>query len=154
MDLFDWMKHSLVGLAVRDHLWVYPALLVIHAVGLAFAVGVNLAIALRVFGVAPGLPVQPFARFLPILYVAFALNAISGIGLVFNDPSKWLVDPVFYLKLTFLLLAMVVLQLLNRRVLRGPAMLTAGSRALAAASLFLWTGAIVTGRLMGYTFFR
>jgi hypothetical protein len=154
MTLFDWMETSLLGSAVRDHLWVYPALLVLHAVGLAFAVGVNLAIALRVFGVATALPVQPFARFLPALYVAFAVNAVSGIGLVFNNPSKWLVDPVFYTKLVLLALAMVALQLLNRRVLRVPGELTTGSRALAAASLLLWTGALATGRLMGYSFFR
>jgi hypothetical protein len=154
MDLFDWMETSLVGAAVRDHLWVYPTLLVLHAVGLAFAVGVNLAIALRVFGVAQALPVQPFARFLPALYVAFAVNAVSGIGLVFNNPSRWLVDPVFYTKLALLALAMVALQLLNRRVLRAPDALNAGSRALAATSMLLWAGALATGRLMGYTFFR
>jgi hypothetical protein len=154
MTLFDWMETSLVGSAVRDHLWVYPALLVMHAVGLAFAVGVNLAIALRVFGVAAALPVQPFARFLPALYLAFAVNAVSGIGLVFNNPSKWLADPVFYTKLLLLVLAMVALQVLNRRVLRAPEAVNAGSRTLAATSMLLWAGALVTGRLMGYTFFR
>jgi hypothetical protein len=154
MSVFDWMETSLLGSAVRDHLWVYPMLLVLHAVGLAFTVGVNLAIALRVFGVATALPVQPFARFLPALYAAFAVNAISGVGLVFNNPSKWLVDPVFYTKLVLLVLAMVALQLLNRRVLRAPGALNAGSRTLAATSMLLWTGALVTGRLMGYTFFR
>jgi len=154
MDVFDWMERSLLGVAVRDHLWVYPTLLVMHAVGLAFTVGVNLAIALRVFGVAAALPVQPFARFLPALYLAFAVNAVSGVGLVFNSPSKWLVDPIFYTKLVLLALAMVALQLLNRRVLRAPGALNAGSRTLAAASMLLWAGALVTGRLMGYTFFR
>ena len=154
MSVFDWMETSLVGSAVRDHLWVYPTLLVLHAVGLAFTVGVNLAIALRVFGVARALPVQPFARFLPALYAAFALNAVSGVGLIFNNPSRWLVDPVFYTKLVLLALAMVALQLLNRRVLRAPGVLNAGSRTLAVASMLLWTGALVTGRLMGYTFFR
>ena len=154
MDTFDWMERSLLGVAVRDHLWVYPTLLVLHAVGLAFTVGVNMAIALRVFGVAPALPVQPFARFLPALYAAFAVNAVSGVLLVFNDPSKWLVDPVFYTKLVLLVLAMVTLQLLNRRVLRAPGSLTPGSRALAATSMAFWGGALVTGRLMGYTFFR
>jgi hypothetical protein len=64
------------------------------------------------------------------------------------------VDPVFYTKLVLLALAMVSLQLLNRRVLRAPGLLNAGSRALAAVSMLLWTGALVTGRLMGYTFFR
>jgi hypothetical protein len=154
MTLFDWLETSLLGSAVRDHLWVYPTLLVLHAVGLAFTVGVNLAIALRVFGVAGALPVQPFARFLPALYAAFAVNAVSGVGLIFNNPAKWLVDPVFYTKLLLLALAMVTLQLLNRRVLRAPGVLNAGSRALAAVSMLLWAGALVTGRLMGYTFFR
>ena len=154
MTLFDWMETSLLGSAVRDHLWVYPTLLVLHAVGLAFTVGINLAIALRVFGVAAALPVQPLARFLPVLYAAFAVNAVSGVGLVFNSPSKWLVDPVFYTKLVLLALAMVALQLLNRRVLRTPGAMTARSRTLAATSLLLWAGALVTGRLMGYTFFR
>ena len=46
------LEQSTIGTIVRESLWAYPTLLVLHALGLAFVVGVNAAIDLRVLGVA------------------------------------------------------------------------------------------------------
>jgi hypothetical protein len=152
MSLVMLIDQSAVANFVRDNIWVYPFMLTLHAIGLAFAAGVSAAMALRILGVAPGLPLPAMARVQPLFYTALAVNAVSGIGLVLNNPAKWLVDPLFYTKLLLLLCALIDTQLLVRRVCRAATM--ANARALAIVSLVLWAGAITAGRLLAYPYFR
>jgi hypothetical protein len=92
-------------------------------------------------------------RLQPLFYTALTVNAISGVGLVLNNPAKWLVDPLFYAKLTLLLFALLDTQLLVRRAFAAAATM-AHARTLAIVSLVLWAGAITAGRLLAYPYFR
>ena len=153
MSIVTAIDQSAVATFVRDTIWVYPLMLTLHAVGLAFAAGVSVTINLRVLGVASALPLPAMRRLQPVFYVALAINAISGVGLVMNNPAKWLVDPLFYAKLTLLLFALLDTQLLVRRVCTAAATMT-NARALAVTSIVLWAGAITAGRLLAYPYFR
>ena len=153
MSIVSAIDHSAVANFVRDNIWVYPLMLTLHAIGLAFAAGVSVTINLRVLGVASALPLQAMRRLQPLFYLALAVNAISGVGLVLNNPAKWLVDPLFYAKLTLLLLALIDTQLLVRRACAAATTMTS-ARALAVVSLVLWAGAITAGRLLAYPYFR
>jgi hypothetical protein len=152
MSLVTAIDQSALASFVRDTIWVYPLMLTLHAVGLAFAAGVSAAMALRVLGVAPGLPLPAMTRVQPLFFTALAINAFSGVGLVLNNPAKWLVDPLFYVKLLLLLCALVDTQLLVSRVRHAATL--ANPRALAIVSLMLWAGAITAGRLLAYPYFR
>jgi len=152
MSIVTVIDQSALADFVRNTIWVYPLMLTLHAIGLAFAAGVSVAMDLRVLGVASALPLPAMRRLQPLFYVALAVNAISGVGLVLNNPAKWLVDPLFYAKLTLLLLALIDTQVLVRRVCAAAAM--ANGRALAVGSLVLWAGAITAGRLLAYPYFR
>jgi hypothetical protein len=153
MSIVTAIDQSALASFVRDTIWVYPLMLTLHAIGLAFAAGISVAMDLRVLGVAPALPLAPMRRLQPIFYTALAVNAVSGVFLVLNNPAKWLVDPLFYAKLTLLLCALLDTQLLVRRVFSAAATM-ANARALAVASLALWAGAITAGRLLAYPYFR
>lgn len=153
MSIVAAIDQSALASFVRDNIWVYPLLLTLHAIGLAFAAGVSVTINLRVLGVASALPLPAMRRLQPVFYLALAVNAISGVGLVLNNPAKWLVDHLFYAKLTLLLFALIDTQLLVRRACAATATLT-NVRELAVASLVLWAGAITAGRLLAYPYFR
>jgi hypothetical protein len=153
MSLVTAIDQSALAAFVRDTIWVYPLMLTLHAIGLAFAAGLSAAMALRVLGVAPGLPLPAMARLQPLFYTALAVNACSGVGLVLNNPAKWLVDPLFYVKLLLLSCALIDTQLLVRRACAAAVTMT-NTRALAVASLVLWAGAITAGRLLAYPYFR
>ena len=153
MSIVSIVDHSALANFVRDTIWVYPLMLTLHAIGLAFAAGVSVTLNLRVLGVAPALPLPAMRRLQPLFYLALAVNTISGVGLVLNNPAKWLVDPLFYAKLTLLLFALLDTQLLVRRVCAAAATVT-NARALAVTSLVLWAGAITAGRLLAYPYFR
>jgi hypothetical protein len=142
-------------------MFAFPGILVLHAIGMGFAVGVSAALDLRILGVAPRIPLIEMRRFLPVLWAGFWLNAVSGVLLLIGYPTKALTNPVFYLKLTLIGVAMVLLVRISRSVF-GDVDITSTSdgvlalrlRRLAMASLVCWAGAITAGRLLAYTYTR
>jgi hypothetical protein len=142
-------------------MFAFPGILVLHAIGMGFAVGVSAALNLRILGVAPRIPLGEMRRFLPFLWAGFWLNAASGVLLLIGYPTKALTNPVFYLKLTLIALAMVLLVRTSRIVFAGDSSTAADDapfaprlRRLAIASLVCWAGAITAGRLLAYTYTR
>ena len=141
-------------------MFAFPGILVLHAIGMGFAVGVNAALDLRVLGVAPRVPLAEMRKFLPVLWAGFWLNAASGVLLLIGYPTKALTNPVFYLKLTLIAVAMVLLVRISRSAFRSVQTTaanvesSAGLRRLAIASLLCWAGAITAGRLLAYTYTR
>jgi hypothetical protein len=153
MNIVTAIDQSALADFVRDTIWVYPLCLTLHAIGLAFAAGIAVAMDLRVLGIASALPLAPMRRLQPLFYTALAVNAISGVGLVLNNPAKWLVDPLFYVKLALLAFALIDSAVLVRRVFAAAAAMS-NARVLAIASLVLWAGAIAAGRMLAYPYFR
>ena len=74
------------------------------------------ALDLRVLGVAPRVPLAEMRRFVPVLWLGFWVNAVSGVLLLIGYPTKALTNPVFYLKLILIATAMVLFVRISRRV--------------------------------------
>jgi hypothetical protein len=139
-------------------LFAFPGILSLHAIGMGFAVGICLALDLRILGVAPGIHLAQMRRFVPILWAAFWLNAISGFLLLIGYPTKALTNPVFYLKLLLIGVGLVLFVRMGRRVFSDAgtpdAEVTPALRRLAVISVVCWVGAITAGRLLAYTYNR
>jgi hypothetical protein len=143
-------------------LFAFPGILALHAIGMGFAVGICVAVDLRVLGVGSTIPLAEMRRFLPVFWSGFWLNAASGLLLLIGYPTKALTNPVFYLKLSLIAAAMVLLMQIRRRAFddvgpgSGPRLTasTPALRRLAIASLLCWAGAITAGRLLAYTYTR
>jgi hypothetical protein len=71
---------------------------------MGLAAGINAAIALRILGIAPNVPIGEMRRFLPAMWFGFWLNFVSGVVLLIGYPTKALTNPLFYLKLTLVAL--------------------------------------------------
>ena len=156
MDILTWMSSSGLGTWVRESpsLLAYPLILTLHSVGLAFLVGINVVIDLSILGFAPKLPLGPTERFLPIFWIGFWMNALTGVALAFGGALTLGLNPLFYFKLFCIAFAMVTMRVI-RRGLPGGADFTEGTfplsgKTLAAASLIFWMLAITAGRLTAY----
>jgi hypothetical protein len=159
-----WLESTTLSQWVvgSDSIFAFPGILTFHAIGMGFAVGVAAALDLRVLGVAPRVPLAEMRRFVPILWLGFWVNAVSGVLLLIGYPTKALTNPVFYLKLLLIAIAMVLFVRISRRaseetVGAGVAANHAPSRSLrrlAIVSLVCWAGAITAGRLLAYTYTR
>jgi hypothetical protein len=155
-----WLESTALSQWVvgSESMFAFPGILAVHAIGMGFAVGICLALDLRILGVAPGIQINEMRRFVPIVWVAFWINAISGVLLLIGYPTKALTNPVFYLKLFLIGVGLTLFVRIGRRVFgeRGtperedsPAV-----RRLAVISLVCWVGAITAGRLLAYTYHR
>lgn len=153
-SLLAWLENTWLSTTLRDspNVFVYPSVLAFHTIGLAFLVGISSAIALRVLGIAPDLPLWPMKKFVPVMWIGFALNAISGVLLLLIEPTKFLTMLDFYIKLGAIAAAAICARLLFWRQFRshGPKPLTAADRVLAALILVSWGAAITAGRLTAY----
>ena len=135
--------------------WAYPTVLFLHTLGLGFLVGANVAIDLRLLGVARHLPLAPLEKLFPVMWAGFWINAASGTVLLMADATTKLTNPVFSIKMVFVVLGVVNMAWLKRQLFRSPGALDAGpapprARLVAVTSLLLWILATTTGRLMGY----
>ena len=108
--LLTWVESTALSQWVvgSPSMFAFPGILVLHAIGMGFAVGIGAALNLRILGVAPRVPLKEMRRFLPVLWAGFWLNAVSGVLLLIGYPTKALTNPVFYLKLTLIAVAMML----------------------------------------------
>ena len=140
-------------------MFAFPAILSVHAIGMGLAAGVNVAMAVRLLGFAPGVPLHEMRRFAPVMWTGFWLNAASGVVLLLGYPTKALTNPVFYMKLSLIAIGIWLYVLMTRRMTEAdpratPADPKARTTLLAVASLASWAGAVTTGRLLAYTAHR
>jgi hypothetical protein len=159
MEFLVWLEQSGFSVWMRESpsVWAYPTVLFLHTFGLALLVGASMVIDLRVLGFSQSLPLEPFRRFLPVMWLGFWTNAISGVALVVMDATTLLANPLFYIKLGFIALAVLCGRLIANRVFpywpaASDADARTSSKVLAAASLLFWIGAITAGRLTAYLF--
>jgi hypothetical protein len=134
----DWVRSA-------PSVFVFPMFLSCHTVGMGLSAGINAAIAFRILGAAPRVPIGEMRRFLPIMWFGFWLNFFSGIVLLIAYPTKALTNPVFYLKLTLVAAGVALVPIIRDRIETFP-------KGLAVASLVCWAGAITAGRLLAYTY--
>jgi hypothetical protein len=121
---------------------------------MGFVVGVNATIDIRILGFAPAVRLSALEKFFPVLWLGFWLNAITGTILLAADAVHKLANPDFYIKMVFIALAVVNLQMLRSNVFRDPLIdkvpPSAKAKVLALTSLIFWLGAITSGRLLAY----
>jgi hypothetical protein len=158
MDFLQTLQQSAFSKWVSESgsLLGYPTILFLHTIGLATVAGLNAGLNLRLLGFAPAVPIAPLGRLFPAMWLGFAVTAASGLALLVADPVTKLSQAIFYVKLLFVALAVVNMQMLWTRVFRdaasNPGAVPPGARTLAMTSLFFWLAATTSGRLIAYVY--
>lgn len=135
--------------ALATHPWAYPALEAAHVLGIALLVGNLVVLELRVWGLAPALPVQPLARLcVGVSLAGFALVAATGLTMFSTQPGDLLANRAFTLKMGLVMLAGINAAVFHARgSLRR---LDGWSRLQTVVSLGLWMAVIICGRWIAY----
>jgi hypothetical protein len=158
MDFLQTLQQSAFSKWVSESgsLLGYPTILFLHTIGLATVAGLATGLNLRLLGFAPGVPLAPLGRLFPAMWLGFAVTAASGLALLVADPVTRLSQVIFYVKLLFVALAVVNMQMLWTRVFRdaaaNPNAVPPSARTLAMTSLFFWIAATTSGRLIAYVY--
>jgi hypothetical protein len=151
-----FVEHSELSEWVRsDCLCAFPTIVTLHNIGMAFLAGGSIVIDLRILGFAPAMPLKPMARFVPVLWLALTVIAATGMLLLIAYPTKALTNPLFYIKLCLVALAVGLVYRIAKHILRAPEVdqkpLAANAKMLAVASLAVWIALIAAGRYLAYT---
>ncbi|HET9161775.1 MAG TPA: hypothetical protein VFN88_14280, partial [Caulobacteraceae bacterium] len=114
--------------------------------------GTGLVINSRLLGVGKRIPLPAMGRLLPIMAWALVVAVPSGLLLLISYPAKHLTNPLFYVKMTIVITALLITLALNRRIF-APALAEppAWARPVAALSLVLWMAGLTAGKFLEYT---
>jgi hypothetical protein len=152
------IEGSALGQAMRQWLWLYPAVEIVHLVGIALLVGSILVLDLRLLGFSRSLPVRKLAsHILPWSAAGLALIVPSGLAMFVAHASDLIGNPVFALKMCLVMAAGVNAAAFHAGVFRGAAawdvdvVPPAMARSAGALSLLLWISVIACGRLLAYS---
>jgi hypothetical protein len=152
-----WLETTWLAGAMREWLWLYPAVEIVHILGFILLVGGAALFDLRLLGVARHLPVIQIARFaLPWARGSLLLIVPTGLLMFTAHATEMATNPAFRLKLVLLAAAGLNALLFHRRAFRTVAGWNVGAsaprtaRRAAMFSLLLWTGVVTCGRLIAY----
>ena len=146
-----------IAKAMREWLWLYPGVEIIHIVGFTLLVGSVVMFDLRVLGLSKAIPVRRLSRhLLPWSLGALVLIVPTGLLMFSAHASDFLTNRAFQLKMALLLSAglnaayfrMGPYQTVTSWDVEAPA--PPAAKLSVALSLVLWLGVISCGRLLAY----
>jgi hypothetical protein len=158
MPTMGLIENSALGLAMRQSLWLYPAVEIVHLAGIALLFGSIAILDLRLLGLSRDVPVRRLAaHVLPWTAASFLLIVPSGLAMFAAHASDFIASPVFALKMGLIFAGGINAALFHAGAMRGvsdwdvnrappPAARVAG-----AVSLVFWLAVIACGRLLAYT---
>lgn len=138
-----------LAVAIRESVWAFPLLEIVHIAAFAAMIGSVLMVELRVFGLRRALPLDELGKLGAAIGVtAFVLIVASGSLLFLSDAGGYVGNRAFVVKLGLISVAAVNMLVFHARgSLARP---DAIARAQAALSLLLWLGVIAAGRMIAY----
>jgi hypothetical protein len=152
------IEMSALGVAMRQSLWLYPIVEIVHLTGIALLVGSIAMLDLRLLGLSNSVPVRRLAsHILPWTAASFLLIVPSGLAMFVAHAGDFIASPVFVLKICLILAAGVNAAVFHAGAFRGASdwdvnrAPPAAARIAAALSLALWVSVIACGRLLAYT---
>jgi len=155
------LEASGLGQAMRQWLWLYPVVEIVHIVGIGLLFGSVAILDLRLLGFSRRIAVKALARHvLPWTATAFFLIVPSGLMMFTAHASDFISSPVFVVKMCLIMAAGLNAALFHAIVFPsievwdseemrrlGP---PPSARASASASLLIWISVIACGRLLAY----
>jgi hypothetical protein len=151
------LEQSSLGAAMRESMWLYPAVEVLHILGFVLLVGSIVGFDLRLLGLTRYLPVAPFAyHAVPLAMLGFLVAAPTGFLLFSTEATSIALNPAFQLKLICVAIGLGNAALFhlgpwrNMELWGATSHVPAVARIGALVSLLAWCGAIVGGRLIAY----
>lgn len=155
-DMLRMIGDTWMGSSMRDIFWMWPLMENFHFFGLSVLFGGLLAIDLRVIGFARFVPMKGALTLIPYVCIGFAINLITGAFFFTGDPFRYYYNLAFQWKM-----ALVVLAGINAlwfwfgehaklSKLADGEQADFGAKVIASASLLIWIGVIILGRLIPY----
>jgi hypothetical protein len=158
LEFCQWLDHTSVGTAIRQSLWLFPAIETVHLLGMAMLVGTVSVLDMRLLGWAARQRrvSQLAARLIPWAWVGFSVQVVTGVLLFSSEAVKIYANPAFRLKMLLLVVAGVqalIFQTIVSQKLptwdERPS-LPIAAKVIGLSSILLWVGIVTAGRFIGF----
>ena len=156
-QMLDAVEHGGIAAAMRESMWLYPAVEIVHIVGFTILVGAVILFDLRVLGLTRRVPVRMLAaHLLPWGAAALILIVPAGLLMFSSDAGNLVGNRAFVLKMLLLMLAGTNAAAFHMGAFRSVEKWDQGvtapvsARLHAATSLSLWLGIVTCGRMIAY----
>jgi hypothetical protein len=155
------IENSGLGQAMRQWLWLYPSVEIVHVVGIALLFGSIAVLDLRLLGLGRNISVRSLGRHvLPWTAGSFLLIVPSGLMMFTAHASDFISSPVFVLKMCLIMAGGMNAALFHAITYRTADVWDSeemrklppppSARLAGALSLLLWISVIACGRLLAY----
>ena len=135
--------------ALSTHPWAYPALEVVHLLGIALVLGNLALIEVRVFGLGSALEARALARLsLALVGLGFSLVGLSGLLMFATQAQDLLASRAFLFKMAVMALALCNAGVFHAR--GGLVKLDGLARIQMVLSSLLWLAVLAAGRWIAY----
>jgi len=151
LAVFGWFEATPIGRFGRESKVFFPAVEVVHLLGLTLLLGAVLFVNLKLLGLtSPRRRASEVARAArPLLWTAAAVTLSSGLLLFLTEAVKCYFNVAFWYKMTLLVAALGFQLAVELRITARPAEL-AHARLTAVVSLGLWFGVGIAGRAIAF----
>ncbi len=144
-----------IGDAMVNLKWGWPAAETVHFIGLCLLFGVLLLVDLRMMGFMKSIPYSALHRLLPWGVLGFAVNVVTGILFFIGAPPDfYMSNGIFVWKLAFIVVAGA--NALYFTVFEAAWKVDAGdsptfaTKFAAASGIFLWLGVLFCGQMLPF----
>ncbi|MDR6806068.1 hypothetical protein J2Y45_003260 [Dyadobacter sp. BE34] len=153
----EWLEKSAWSVGIRQSLWLYPALEIVHILGIVFLVGAAFLFDLRLLGFSRNLPVIALSKhLLPWSQRGLILIVPSGVLLFLTNAQALGVDPVFWTKVGLIVVAALNVLVFHRFIYEpfkrcgAEGELPYPARLCGVVSIGVWVAVVACGRLLAY----
>jgi hypothetical protein len=153
-----WLQRTDVSVAIQSHAWVVPAVQSVHILSIGAVTVSALIIALRFFDAGwRERPANDVSQtFLRVIWRTLPVLLLSGLLMIVAEPARSLENPIFYLKMGLLLVAMASTLAFQLPLRKNPEFWQSSrgrlvfSKVWTVSSLALWVAVTFSGRWIAY----
>jgi hypothetical protein len=152
LHLFKWFESTVLGAVIRSSTYLFPAIEVLHLLGLTVLLGAIVVLDMRLLGF--GLRRQSIPRvaqaMTPLIWTGIAISFPSGTLLFVAEAVKCYDNAAFWFKMACLFAAVVFQVTVHRAVTSSDDIQPLRAKFTGAVSLLLWFAVGVGGRAIGF----
>ncbi|MGE0115528.1 MAG: hypothetical protein AB7T07_11695 [Steroidobacteraceae bacterium] len=136
--------------------WLWILLEILHYIGLCLLLGALFLMDVRLLGFNRRLPLGVINDLVPLVYIGFGLNLITGLIFYLGNPVSYTLNPAFQVKMLLILIAGFNGVFYRWKIYPQLAAWDRGvpvplyAKSVGALSLFLWLIVVYCGRVIPY----
>lgn len=154
----NWLDQTTISGTIKNVTWIIPVVQSVHILAISVVMASILLMNLRTVGLLGYIESTRvfFDRYLPRFWISLLVLLATGLLLIVGEPQRTLQNPVFYTKMTLLIVSIGVVLLLKRQAgsssAGGQAKPSLATRILAWTSFAFWIAIIFCGRWIAYAY--